>query len=174
MTSNWKTTIPVSSFRREDNLSLCSSGFNRPLRTGAPREMRDLFHPAPIATALALLFQAVLGQGPARPYCTGARPGTCRATGRGPSRFQSRRTASQRTRVDRTVPARRRSGLSAPERRGLTIRDYMDDIGVKRAFHDPASVRIDHRDSFFECELWVRHASLYVEPDRAHTTTQVT
>ncbi len=56
----------------------------------------------------------------------------------------------------------------------LTIRDYMNFHEVKRVFNDPSSVRIDHRDSFFECELWVRHDEFYVGPDRAHQNTLTT
>ncbi|MGB5832799.1 MAG: chitinase N-terminal domain-containing protein, partial [Thiohalocapsa sp.] len=52
------------------------------------------------------------------------------------------------------------AGVNAPG--GRTIDDYMDDIGVKRIFQDPNSVRIDERDSVFECEIWVRYDRLYI------------
>ncbi len=56
----------------------------------------------------------------------------------------------------------------------LSVADYMDQNGVKRNFRDPQSVRIDHRDSFFECELWVRHDELYIAGNARHSKTHTT
>lgn len=61
------------------------------------------------------------------------------------------------------------AGVNAPG--GLRIDDYMDDIGVKRIFQDPSSVRIDKRDSFFECEVWVRYDRLYIAGNARATDT---
>jgi hypothetical protein len=64
------------------------------------------------------------------------------------------------------------AGVNAPG--AMTISDYMDTNGVRRHFQDPNSVRRDHRDSFFECEYWVRHDELYVGGNSAHITTHTT
>jgi hypothetical protein len=44
-------------------------------------------------------------------------------------------------------------GQGAPGTAGdASLSEYMDSNAIKRSWRDPNSVRIDHRDSFFECE----------------------
>jgi hypothetical protein len=80
---------------------------------------------------------------------------------------------------NRSIVWNRYSGLavgqSAPGSSGdLSLADYMDATGIKRSWRDPNSVRIDHRDSFFECERSVRHDEFYIAGNWAHSATHTT